>query len=149
MIKLLVNSLTIVLLFSFQNQTSAQSITPDVISNGGEVWINTDVGSLSWTLGEMMVETYSNDENVLTQGFQQNSVQVSSVKETLPLTISVFPNPVASTLFVKSEDIQQYNLLLTDAQGSILLQEQMNNNPLFEINLNHLPTAIYLSLIHI
>ncbi len=50
--------------------TYAQSIERDVIANSGDYYEGTNV-SLSWTVGEIATETYSNGSYILTQGFQQ------------------------------------------------------------------------------
>ncbi|RLD57998.1 MAG: hypothetical protein DRJ05_08780 [Bacteroidetes bacterium] len=58
---------------------SAQTTTPDVITSSGAYFSNTN-GSLSWTLGELATETFSNGGNTLTQGFQQPvSVSITGV----------------------------------------------------------------------
>lgn len=49
---------------------SAQSVSPDVIASSGDYFEGSNV-SLSWTLGELAVETYTAGNFVLTQGFQQ------------------------------------------------------------------------------
>lgn len=48
----------------------AQSVSPEVISSAGDYYENGNV-SLSWTLGEIATETYTNGNVILTQGFQQ------------------------------------------------------------------------------
>ena len=52
---------------------SAQSLSPQVIaSTGGYTYNSTNGTSLSYTVGEMtMVQTFSANGNILTQGFQQ------------------------------------------------------------------------------
>ena len=49
---------------------SAQTTSPEVIASSGDHFSNA-TGSLSWTLGETMTETFSNGGHILTQGFQQ------------------------------------------------------------------------------
>ncbi|MBC8488731.1 MAG: hypothetical protein H8D45_22130 [Bacteroidetes bacterium] len=49
---------------------AAQSLSPEVIASSGDYYENANA-SLSWTLGEIATETYSNASNILTQGFQQ------------------------------------------------------------------------------
>lgn len=48
----------------------AQSVSPEVVSSAGDYYENGNV-SLSWTLGEIATETYTNGNVILTQGFQQ------------------------------------------------------------------------------
>lgn len=49
---------------------SAQSLSPQVIASSGGYYSNGS-GSLSWTLGETMTETFTSGSPQLTQGFQQ------------------------------------------------------------------------------
>ncbi len=49
---------------------TAQSVSPEVVASAGDYYENGNV-SLSWTLGEISTETYSNGGVILTQGFQQ------------------------------------------------------------------------------
>jgi hypothetical protein len=51
----------------------AQSIERDVVASSGDYFEGADI-SLSWTLGETATKTYSSDDNILTQGFQQPDI---------------------------------------------------------------------------
>jgi len=52
---------------------SSQSIERDVVASSGDFFEGDNI-SLSWTLGEIAVETYDNGSNILTQGFQQPGI---------------------------------------------------------------------------
>ena len=49
---------------------TAQSVSPEVVASAGDYFEGINA-SLSWTLGEIATETYSNGGIILTQGFQQ------------------------------------------------------------------------------
>jgi hypothetical protein len=49
---------------------TAQSVSPEVTTSAGDYYNNGNI-SLSWTLGEIATETFSNGGVILTQGFQQ------------------------------------------------------------------------------
>jgi hypothetical protein len=53
----------------------AQSLSPKVIASAGGYFASANA-SLSWTLGEPVTATFTNGNNMLTQGFQQPSVSV-------------------------------------------------------------------------
>jgi len=61
----------IFVIFSASTVCLAQSIERDVVASSGDHYENQNI-SLSWTLGEIATETYSNGNIVLTQGFQQS-----------------------------------------------------------------------------
>jgi hypothetical protein len=80
----------------------AQSLTPQVISSTGGFSSNAN-GSLSYTVGEMsMVNTLSNGNSILTQGFQQPndlSVGILDVSKGEFGSFMVYPNPAVDNLF--------------------------------------------------
>lgn len=72
---------------------SAQSVTPEVIATSGGYFTSVNA-QLSWTLGEPVVDTWSNVSNTLTQGFQQNSYYLSGIEElSTNLLVTAYPNP--------------------------------------------------------
>lgn len=80
----------------------AQSITPEVISSAGDHYDN-GTHQLSWTLGEVAVQTYDNGSNILTEGFHQPEILITSVEEEnlTDISLNIFPNP--TTQFVNIE----------------------------------------------
>lgn len=54
----------------FAWQVGAQSLSPQVIASSGGYYSNA-AGSLSFTVGETVTQTYTSGSNMLTQGFQQ------------------------------------------------------------------------------
>lgn len=71
----------------------AQSVSPDVIASAGEFYSNAS-GSISWTLGEPMGETYTSTNNILTQGFQQPWDFGTMIPNApTPVNADAFPNP--------------------------------------------------------
>lgn len=72
---------------------NAQSVSPEVIASAGDSYTNAS-GSISWTLGEPMGETYSSANNILTQGFQQPWDFGTNVSNPFtPVNAELFPNP--------------------------------------------------------
>jgi hypothetical protein len=74
----------------------AQMLTPTVISSTGGFSSNAN-GSISYTVGEMtMVETFSANGNILTQGFQQpndNILGLIDLSQDEFGSFVVYPNP--------------------------------------------------------
>ncbi len=81
---------------------NAQSLTPSVIASSGAFVSNTN-GSLSYTVGEMtMVQTFSANGNILTQGFQQpNESMVGLIDITHDDfgSLVVYPNPAIDDMW--------------------------------------------------
>jgi len=81
---------------------SAQMLTPTVIASTGGFSSNAN-GSLSYTVGEMtMVQTFSANGNILTQGFQQpNEVLTGLIDLTQGQfgSFVVYPNPAVDNMW--------------------------------------------------
>jgi hypothetical protein len=100
----------------------AQSLTPTVIASTGGFSSNAN-GSLSYTVGEMtMVQTFSANGNILTQGFQQPNDNVTGL---LDLTqgpfgsFVVYPNPAVDNLWfgLQLPEAGKIQVVLYDAIG--------------------------------
>jgi hypothetical protein len=71
----------------------AQSVTPDVLATAGDFYLQS-VGSISWTLGEPMGETYMQTNNHITQGFQQPwDFGTGVAAAPTPVNADAYPNP--------------------------------------------------------
>jgi hypothetical protein len=58
---------------------SAQSVSPEVISTAGDYFSNSNA-SISWTMSELVTETFTNGNTILTQGFQQSySIAITGI----------------------------------------------------------------------
>jgi hypothetical protein len=116
-----------------------------VVTTSGDFYQNTN-GSISWTLGEIMTDTYTNNQSVLTQGFQQPNLKVTSITELpgLDYSITAFPNPAKEfvKLKIEKEDVNgmQYDLL--DMSGKVIESKKIQNSET-EISFADLIPATY------
>jgi len=121
----------------------AQEVVTTAGSNG-----ETSSGSLSWTVGEPVIETITDGTNTLTQGFQQSKLTVTAVFELpgLDFTISVFPNPASDFLTVKVENNDKLTGLmyyLYNINGKLLLLKQIEGNET-TISMIHFKPSTYI-----
>ena len=74
--------LTILLVFGCQMGFTQSGFvnSPAVLGNGGETWTQGDY-NLSFTLGEVAVETFIQSQTILTQGFHQETYQITQINE--------------------------------------------------------------------
>jgi len=129
------------------NNLFAQSISQDVIAASGDYFINSN-GSLSWTLGEAIVETIENGNLILTQGFQQpDKITLTSIKEPLgkDYDITIFPNPTVDIINIDlaNGDEEIITIHLYDMQGNKLINQKFQQR-LFQLDLSSLASANYL-----
>lgn len=126
----------------------SQTVERDVIAAAGDDF-KTSAFSLSWTLGEPVVETISNPSiNVmLTQGFHQSEFKVTAIKEPLAesFDISVYPNPTPDVLNIRLNSAKEEIIMvqLYSMTGERILFEQMQDKTL-QLNLGNLSNASYL-----
>lgn len=136
--------------FSIITITNAQTLLPSVVSAAGGDF-TTSSGSLEWTLGEVMTETYEQSEGSFAQGFQQAVlVYVTMVEEHDEKSFFVYPNPVKNTLYVKTTQRGDYLIELFDVQGQKVISDELSNtqsSSIHSIDMKNLGPSIY--LIHI
>ncbi|TVR42250.1 MAG: T9SS C-terminal target domain-containing protein [Bacteroidia bacterium] len=122
--------ITVFILFSFLTAAGiyAQSVAPVVIaSSGGEG----EAGGIhiQWTVGELATETLTGANMILTQGFHQPHIIVTSIDE-IPDTEAVivaFPNPATDYIAVEQRSGAREGLHfgLYDLQGRRVLSGQL------------------------
>lgn len=105
----------------------AQSISPEVIASAGEHFDNGTV-QLSWTLGEVMIDTYDNGTNILTQGFHQTELTVTAIeREVVDIDMSIYPNPTSEFLNIDfGRNDKDINLQLYDMGGKLIHKDVIN-----------------------
>src|SRR5690349_11746557 len=108
--------------------SQAQSLTPTVVSSSGGFYSNSS-GQLSFTVAEMtMVQTFSQTNNILTQGFQQPGdfgVYVPEAPKS-GFAFNVYPNPSSGNinLILNSKNSAVVNIRLIDALGKTIVTDR-------------------------
>jgi hypothetical protein len=123
----------------------AQNTTPDVITTAGGYQSNAFC-SLSWTMGEPLIETGSTQQNYITQGFQQpasiiiNSADNASNSQG---NVTAYPNPVTSSVYINSTTNQSSRAEVMDLTGQTVYKKTVTRKD-NEMNLSNLANGIYL-----
>lgn len=98
----------------------SQTVTPTVLSNNGG-YAAAAQGSIAWTIGEPISETYTTTANKTTMGFHQPELGLATlIKENRDASqVMVFPNPVKDFLTVSFKDLQNttYSIEVIDNLG--------------------------------
>lgn len=129
--------------------TKAQSLSPEVIGSSGDFYTNTG-GSVSFTIGETVVETFNDGSNFLTQGFQQSFIIMTSVPETQNgNSIFAYPNPLKDYLFLDFNSMEEDTYLITvfDVSGKEIMHKRTQISAQFstyKMSLSDLQDGIYL-----
>lgn len=124
---------------------SGQTTAPTVISSAGDSF-KTANAEISWTLGESIIETLTANNVVLTQGFHQTNLIITSVEELEQENlVKVFPNPVGNIANIEvKEGTELTHLQLVDLKGRPLINRSL---PLAagieQLDLSQLPAGSY------
>lgn len=128
--------------------TNAQSLTPTVFSILGSTFENANF-SLSYTIGEPVMATLTNSNNILTQGFQQPLYDVVSnitdYANSLFLNINVFPNPTNKLIHVElnASENKKALMYLYDISGKVITTETFQTNTTQTIHLENAASGQY------
>jgi hypothetical protein len=134
--------------FAFSS-LSAQTVTPTVLSNNGG-YTQTAGGSIAWTIGEPVSETYAKPSNITTMGFHQTDMEIVAVlaERNLENGLLVFPNPVRDLLNVSFKGMAagNYSVRMTDAIGKLIVENNAIVNgdaTSLEIRMNEVAAGNY------
>ena len=121
----------------------------EVVTTAGS-YGETTSGSLSWTVGEPVIETITDGTNILTQGFQQSKLTITAINDfKIPgIELSVYPNPTNSLLSIEVKTDKQRDLLLSlfNLNGKLILQKMMTGNKQTIKMQNYKPTTYILKV---
>ena len=139
--------LTILLIFGFQIGFAQSGFvnSPTVIGNGGETWTQGDY-NLSFTLGEVAIETFIQSQTIFTQGFHQESYEITQINDLdKNLDISIFPNPTKDIINIDCNlPNVKGDLYIKDIQGSIVFfLLNFSTNQIQSINFSKFSTGVY------
>ncbi len=115
----------------------------EVLSAAGDHISNADY-SLSYTLGELAIETES-DDFILTQGFHQTLLTITSISENDAMQVAFYPNPTENTIYLQSSE--QHGLTsveLFDMQGRQVKVFNLSGAQQSSISIGDLPSGSYL-----
>jgi len=117
----------------------------EVISTTGNFFENS-AGSVSFTIGECLTNTFVSSNLTLTQGFQQSNLEIAidirNIKD-LGFEIMAYPNPVSEFIIVKVEKNPGLYYIIYDINGVMLERKEIVGSET-EINFENLNPSIYM-----
>jgi hypothetical protein len=122
---------------------TAQTFSPEVISTSGASMSN-GTTTLDWTLGEPATATLDNSSNLLSQGFHQPSIVVTSIADAATLNeVMVFPNPTIDVVQIQFTTNQKSTLVELYSLEGKLLERQSVISLTVEMNMSTYPAGTY------
>jgi hypothetical protein len=114
-----------------------------VVSAAGDEFTAAN-GSLSWTLGGTVIETFTAGDYVLTQGFQQGNLTVTSITDPMQtgFNVNVYPNPVQNRLTIEA-DVHGSEYCIDNMQGKVIKTGKITETAL-QIDFSDLSNGTYL-----
>jgi len=103
--------------------------------------------SISWTLGETIIPSFTADGITLTHGFQQQLI-VTTVEEMIEavIKVTVFPNPANEVINIEFEEPVdgEIRLFLLNSQGKFVKTDVIEETTVNkQLNLQGLPAGLY------
>jgi hypothetical protein len=127
----------------------SQSISRQVIGSAGADMSNSDA-TLSWTIGEPVIESFSADDYILFQGFHIGplSAQISdNLSENFTsFDVTFYPNPVNDQLVIEFDELREKNsiLQLFSITGKMIISKKLSARSRREtINLSSFNSGTY------
>jgi hypothetical protein len=117
-----------------------------VVATAGSTLSNSN-GSMSFTIGEGVAQTFTGGDKTITQGFQQPNLLVSMINETkdIDFSITAYPNPATDILNLEigKENVSGLQYLLFDFNGKMLKNNKLEKS-LTEIPFKEMQNGIYI-----
>ena len=117
---LFLSSLTVI-----NAQTNTAIISPSVVGASGQTFQTNDY-YLSFTVGELAIETFLQGEYIFTQGFNQQDYIIKSIEPPPDnVRVSVIPNPTQDILNISFIDFKgRSDILIRDLKGNLIQSKQ-------------------------
>ena len=100
----------------------------EIIATQGDSYSNSS-GSVDFTIGEPITDTYQTESSILTQGFHQTGLTVTIIKSLADdIDIMVNPNPANSFLSISVPNIKQnYLVEIYDINSKNIFQQKITD----------------------
>lgn len=122
--------------------TSTTCMGQTVVSSQGDSY-ETTAGSVSFTIGEVVINTETDGTTDLTQGFHQTNWNFLGLDDhASDYEASIFPNPSTDALNIKVSDYENITYSMYDAAGRLVRSGELSS-VLTEVNVQNLETGSY------
>lgn len=122
-----------------------QYMNREVIASAGKSSQNLYV-QVDWTVGELIVKTFENEQCVLSQGFHQTKLILSSIgiQDYPDLSVRVFPNPARDYISIEmtTPSFESRIIQLIDMRGRVRFYQETAQQKL-RINLLTFDKGVY------
>ncbi|PLX08796.1 MAG: hypothetical protein C0596_05725 [Marinilabiliales bacterium] len=78
------------------------TLCQELTSASGDTF-ETDNIKMYWSLGEVVCETFTEGDLILTNGFHQPTIIISKISKSEHSTVKVYPNPTKNYIYIQQE----------------------------------------------
>ncbi|MFA7275146.1 MAG: T9SS type A sorting domain-containing protein [Crocinitomicaceae bacterium] len=111
-----------IVLFSLIATASFSVSAQEVVSSQGGSYSNAN-GNVDFTIGEVIINTGTDGQNYITQGFHQTNWNFLGLEDFAPSYVAtIFPNPTEDILNIRASIFENVTYSLYDATGKLVLQ---------------------------
>ena len=99
----------------------------EVVSTQGDSYSNASA-NIDFTIGEVIIDTGTDGNNDLTQGFHQTNWNFVGLEDFAPnYEAIIFPNPTEDVLNIRTSAFENVTYSLYDAQGKLVIQDKLSS----------------------
>lgn len=124
-----------------------QVTTPTLITNSGGTFSNNSI-IMDFSIGELAVQTFQNNE-ILTQGFHQGDLKVTTALINLGIKTKIYPNPTTNFIIIELEKNVNADILVYDINGKLVLKDKLNDENQKQLDFSFLNQGNYFLHINI
>ena len=97
----------------------------EVVSTQGETYSSPNA-IIDFTVGEVVINTFSDGTNNITQGFHQTNWNFVGLENHTPsFEAIIFPNPTSEVLNIRASAFENVTYTLYDAQGKLIVKDKL------------------------
>ena len=97
----------------------------EVVSTQGETYSSPNA-IIDFTVGEVVINTFSDGTNNITQGFHQTNWNFVGLENHTPsFEAIIFPNPTSEVLNIRASAFENVIYTLYDAQGKLIVKDKL------------------------
>ena len=135
-----------VIITAILSLSTIAQVKQEVIASAGGYNAASNI-SISWTLGETIIPTFTSPNLILTHGFQQQII-ITAIKENFEnqVRITVYPNPASDVVNITFEEPLdgEVNLYMLNSLGKLVKTDFIEPAVIEkQINLQDLPAGVY------
>ena len=124
-----------------------QVLTPSLVSSSGSTFNNGNV-IMDFSIGEIVINTF-NSSSILTQGFHQEVLKITTEVVNIDIKTKVYPNPTTSILNIELEENISADIMVYDINGKLVIKDRLNDQQKKQLDFGFLKQGNYILHINI